>query len=63
MKASKRYEELLNICVKAKHSEKHTATLVIGGDIFVITHMHEWMAKPDHKGGMQIVQKGIPTCD
>lgn len=49
MKPSKRYEELLNICVKAKHSEKHTAMLVIAGDVFVVTHLHEWTAKKEKK--------------
>lgn len=59
MKPSKRYEELLNICVKAKHAENHTATLIISGDVFVVTHLHDWTAKPDHKGGVQLIQKKV----
>lgn len=59
MKSSKRYEELINICVKAKHNEKHTATLIIGGDVFVVTYLPEWTAKPDHNGGVQFIQRGL----
>lgn len=59
MKASKRYEELLNICVKAKHAENHTATLIIAGDVFVVTHLHEWTAKKEKDGGVHLIQKGL----
>lgn len=61
MKASKRYEELLNICVKAKHNEKHTATLIIGGDVFVVTYLPEWTAKPDHNGGVRLIHKELES--